>query len=498
MDRLLNNLVELNDVIRANLPPTLGLPERPGMTAATVARVARPQARSLMAAVKPDPTSALEEENVSGQRRYRIEMTKTDNGNWQLTLHFNTLNYPQSGGHNVVPHVALFSYPGGQQLMLPFDQILVESNGLKAILNITTLQQRDQVYSALSDSAYSTYLVSHFQDMGEQKMHNLLVNPETFYFPLLFYRYIYQDIIPEPIDQPLLQLPLEYNNTWYNYYQDHLNRSLVYYLPELFVVGMAPKTGLPYMSLLFSSIDGSDDIASMQATLSYFLVPVVDKERINHAKQTVESQQDIDNVVLAPLLNPQSKTLSIELPAPAGLTEEKNALIDIQGGIHDKFTLSIPDFTKIWDALFSASPASVLFRGQLKVTVKGFSANTLTVTPRLSGDKTKVMKAIIDPSQPAIYEKTLTIMTVESTFDERGDKTIELILVDVGGQTVPISKTNLKQSVKIKLPIIDVILGSSQQTEYTFDQKIIYKYSPPKSVKGLKTSMEIIYVPASA
>jgi hypothetical protein len=148
--------------------------------------------------------------------------------------------------------------------------------------------------------------------------------------------------------------------------------------------------------------------------------------------------------------------------------------------------------------LFSTSQASVLFRGQLAVTVKGFATNNITVTPRLTGDKTQIMKAIIDPTQPAVYEKTLTVMTVASTFNPQGNNTIELILVDVGGQTVPISKDNLSAKVKVKLPIIDVITGQENDNEYTFDQTIIYKNAPQKVSKGLKTSMEIIYVPAQS
>ena len=498
MDKILDNLVTLNEVILANLPPTLGLPQRPEQQSAT--KKLQRQAVTTELAVSmaaAEPSSKLQEEVISGQRRYRIEMTKTKDGNWALTLRFDCLHYPNDGNSTVIPHVALFSYPQGQQQLMPFDQVYLESNGVKAVMSISTLEQRDKVYSALSDSSYSTYLVSHFQDQAHQKMYNLLVDPETFYFPLTFYRYIYQDIIPSPLAHPLEQIPLQYDNTWYNYYQDQLNQALFYYLPEEFVIGISPTSSMPMMSLSFSSTDGSGDLQSLRATLSYFLVPVVDKARISNAKQTVESRQNIDNAIFSPLLNPESEVLSIELPAPQGLTQETNALIDIQGGIHDKFTLTIPEFQKIWDALFSSSQANLLFRGQLAVTVKGFASNNITVTPRLTGDKKQIMKAIIDSSQQTTYEKTLTVMTVASTFNSKGDKTIELILIDVGGQTVAITADNLSQKVKVKLPIIDTLNGQQSDTQYHFDQKIIYKNAPQKVDKGLKTSMEIIYVPAT-
>ncbi len=86
MDRLLKNLVELNEIILTNAPKTFGLPSDPMkpeksedqaefMAAFKSVRSAL-TAGTLEADSAPGPSSALDEENVSGQRRYRIQMTK--------------------------------------------------------------------------------------------------------------------------------------------------------------------------------------------------------------------------------------------------------------------------------------------------------------------------------------------------------------------------------------------------------------------------------------
>lgn len=481
MNNLLNNLTQLNEVIVGNAIENYDLKRKQPVSRDEKPGLSIPK----MTADGPSEiTYSLAEENVSGQQRYRIEMTESEK-KWFLVLYINVPSFPAKD-----PDIILDYVDNGVEKNVTFNEVTRFENMYKCVLYINSLAERDSIFRALSDVASNTSLAGNLTVGDSTK--RIPIAPEPFFFSPLFYDYIYKKIMQSPMEQGFTTEKIEFQGNWYIYYRDNLAPKQFYYLPDSFETAVYPS-GLPVAALSFKSKNGTGKQDTIEATFEYLLAPSVNKQRIDAARESVLKKAP--DAKFSPLLAPSTKTLKLRLLPGSDLIEEKSARIDLQGGILDGFTMPLNDFLVVWAQLFSLSQASTACIGFVTVALKGLDPQDIPVKIRLSGDKKQILDSIISQEQPANYKKDLTFKANKRIFFSDKEVPIKSILLDVGNTTVELNKNTIEKSVCVDLPIMNIFLGVGNEVEYTYNQKIIYHDGKQVESKGLKTKMEIIYVP---
>lgn len=473
MNIFLDNLVTLNQIILQNAReqfPDVG--EKKLLY------------RAMKAMRADELTAKISTEIVSGETRYEIA-TSTDGTSWKMTLNFSfSRQVPQT------PYVVLSFNTFGNAEELIFNSVIETGaeNRYLAELELRELAQRDALLRALSDfDAQTTLVITLVTDHG---LTNTITDPKVFYFAENYYPYIYQGILPPPARLQLTLLPLIYRNEACNYYQDYLLKNYLYYLPDTFEVGLDPALK-PMLSFSFSAPENATRLQQVTVTLAYFLLPRVNQARIADARdQFAHLQQDAR---LVPFAN--ADTLALQLELPGGISQEKNALINLQSGIADSFTLPISQFATIWDALFSTSPQRLLLKGELVVQPKGFNPDRLP--RRIALDEKYKDKPLdfISQSSPADISNTLTFKSDPQAYSPSGPRPIERMLVNIDNETFELNKNNMNHDVIVKVPVINLILHPDKKIVYNYDLQIRYLDGGKTELTNQTTTFEIIYVP---
>lgn len=473
MNTFLNDLVTLNQIIllnaREQFPDVEGKQLR--------YRAAAPMRED-------DLTAEVCTEIVSGETRYQIA-TSTDGTSWRMQLDF-ALNHsiPQ------IPYVVLsYSRFGSVEEMI-FDQVLLtpQENRYQAQLDLYKLEQRDALLQALSDYDAQTTLVVAVKT--EHGLTNTVTDPKVFYFAENYYPYIYQGIVPPPPRLQLILTPLQYQQLWYNYYQDYVRKNYLYYLPDTFLLG-TDTDGKPMLSISFSADDHATSLGDIKVTFDYFLSPKVNQGRI--ADATAQFSQMQPDARLAPFANADS--LVLQLALPEGKTEEKNALINLQSGIVDSFTLPAQQFALIWDALFDRSPQNLLLKGYLAVQFIGFNPDNLPVILALDAKYQSKVRDFIKQTAPVDIYKTIEFKSDSGAYDPSGPRPIKRILVNIDNQTVELNREHPNHDVTVKVSALDLILNPDKKLIYHYDLQVFYVDGGMTPYYDKTSSFEIIYVP---
>jgi hypothetical protein len=473
MNTFLNDLVALNQIIllnaREQFPDVEGKKLR--------YRAAAPMRED-------DLTAEVCTEIVSGETRYQIA-TSTDGSSWRMQLDF-ALNHsiPQ------IPYVVLSYTRFGSVEEMIFDQVLLtpQENRYQAQLDLYKLEQRDALLQALSDYDAQTTLVVAVKT--EHGLTNTVTDPKVFYFAENYYPYIYQGIVPPPPRLQLILTPLQYQQLWYNYYQDYVRKNYLYYLPDTFLLG-TDTDGKPMLSISFSAGEHATSLGEIKVTFDYFLSPKVNQGRI--ADATAQFSQMQPDGRLAPFANADS--LVLQLALPEGKTEEKNALINLQSGIVDSFTLPAQQFALIWDALFDRSPQNLLLKGYLAVQFIGFNPDNLPVILALDAKYQSKVRDFIKQTAPVDIYKTIEFRSDSGAYDPSGPRPIKRILVNIDNQTVELNKDHPNHDVTVKVSALDLILNPDKKLIYHYDLQVFYVDGGRTPYYDKTSSFEIIYVP---
>ncbi|RJF57640.1 hypothetical protein D4100_02315 [Serratia inhibens] len=475
MNTFLNDLVTLNKIILDNAREQF--PD---------AGEKRLRYRAAPATLAEDLAAEVCTEIVSGETRYQIA-TSTDGTSWSMTLDFAlSRQVPQ------IPYVVLtFSTFGNVDEMI-FDKVLLTAteNRYQAQLDLVRLEQRDALLRALSDyDAQTTLVVAIHTEHG---ILNTITAPKIFYFAENYYPYIYQGIVPPPPRLQLILTPLAFKDVWYNYYQDYVRKNYLYYLPDTFLLATnAADDDKPMLSISFSAAENATSLDDVNVTFDYFLSPKVNQARIADATgQFTQAQPDGK---LAPFAN--ADTLTLQLGLPDGKTEEKNALINLQSGIVDSFTLPAHQFALIWDALFDRSPQNLLLKGYLAVRFTGFNPDNIPVVLALDAKYQSKVREFIKQSAPVDINKTLEFRSDSGAYDPSGPRPIKRILVNIDNQTVELDKDHPSHSVKVKISVLDLILNPDKKLVYHYDLQVYYVDGGMTPYYDKTSSFEIIYVP---
>lgn len=473
MNTFLNDLVTLNQIIllnaREQFPDVEGKKLR--------YRAAAPMRED-------DLTAEVCTEIVSGETRYQIA-TSTDGTSWRMQLDF-ALNHaiPQ------IPYVVLSYTRFGSVEEMIFDQVLLtpQENRYQAQLDLYKLEQRDALLQALSDYDAQTTLVVAVKT--EHGLTNTVTDPKVFYFAENYYPYIYQGIVPPPPRLQLILTPLQYQQLWYNYYQDYVRKNYLYYLPDTFLLG-TDTDGKPMLSISFSAGEHATSLGDINVTFDYFLSPKVNQGRI--ADATVQFSQMQPDARLAPFANADS--LVLQLALPEGKTEEKNALINLQSGIVDSFTLPAQQFALIWDALFDRSPQNLLLKGYLAVQFIGFNPDNLPVLLALDAKYQSKVRDFIKQTAPVDIYKTIEFRSDSGAYEPSGPRPIKRILVNIDNQTVELNREHPNHDVTVKISALDLILNPDKKLVYHYDLQVFYVDGGMTPYYDKTSSFEIIYVP---
>jgi hypothetical protein len=217
-------------------------------------------------------------------------------------------------------------------------------------------------------------------------------------------------------------------------------------------------------------------------------VPKVIPGRIANALEQFLKEQSGGRLI--PFASADALLLTLELPG--GKAEEKNAIINLQSGIADSFTLPARDFVTIWDALFSAG---LLLRGELAVQFNGLPPDRLQV--RIDLDRQYQSRPFDFLTQPAPVNiiTTLTFKSSPGTWNPSGPRPVASILINISGQTFELNEASPTREVKVKTPVIERIIDPNWQPTYEYNMEIHYVDGGKINRDHQTTHFEIIYVP---
>ncbi|MEW6989611.1 hypothetical protein AADZ91_02885 [Colwelliaceae bacterium 6441] len=439
------------------------------------------------ATLEVDPlTAKVATQVISGQIQYQISTTGSSKG-WTLSLVFDL-----NKNENTIPYVVLSYSVLDKVQELTFQQVNKTSitNQYKATLTINTLVQRDTLLNALSDIQSNTTLAIAFRT--DSSLLNTITDPQTFLFAPKLYPYIYNGILPPPPSLSLKKFPIEFNDFWYNYYQNVNNSAYLYYLPDSFNLALDPEKS-PMLSMYFEATKNATSLKDVNVTFNYLVVPKIDKKRISKATEVFQKTQKGGQLI--PLSNFKSASLSLSLPS--GKIIEKNALIDLQSGIVDSFTIPSADFAKIWDALFDTSPQSILLKGNLSIALQGFNPNKIPVSLNLPAHYKDMAKQLIKQPTPVDIQINIKFTSNPTSYTQKNDNGVLItsILVNVGNKTIELNKKAPTKDVMINVSVLELILTPDQGTTYHYDLQIFYSDNTSRTLNNLSSTFEIIHVP---
>lgn len=472
MNVFLTDLVSLNKVILSNAREQFNLHPQ--------------EACRAVRALPTDLVAAVGTEMVSGEKRYQIS-THNNSTSWTMEVEFG-LNKPVESTPYVVLSYDTFGKP--QEMVFNSVQQAGQPNHYRGQLDITELAERDALLRALSVyESQTTLVVVVKSDEGQL---NTITDPEVFYFAPDYYPYIYQGIAPPESGLELKLYPIPFGGKTVNYYQDYYRKNYLYYLADEFVLATdAENNNKPLLSITFNAPQGATSLDEVSVQLDYFVLPKVQQARINEA--TTEFRSDHPDGRLLPFAT--ADKLELWLTLPAGREHQTGALVDLQSGIADSFSLPSHQFAQIWDAFFDTAPQSTLLKGYLETTFTGFPAEHIPVRLALdSSYKNKVEDFIRQPT-PAVINTPLLFKTSAALWDPHGPKPVASVLVSVQGRTKELTATEQEATLNYQTPVLDLILHPEKATVYRYDVQIRYVDGSVKNAPNNESTFEVIYVP---
>jgi hypothetical protein len=206
--------------------------------------------------------------------------------------------------------------------------------------------------------------------------------PLPFIFDGDLNKYIFQHLGVDGGDKgsALNMLPVKYGGATYTYFQPSSMPSAFFYLPDAFKI--CRREHPPCYPAMTATVGGTypDNVTVM---LTYTAVPVTDPKRIADAKGQLASfgvSQDG-----APL---STADVELDLALPGGASgaspyaQRTGVKPDLGTGFSDAFTLSLDQFTSLFDSFFS--DAGLFFQGKVIVKTGDNSQSSVPFTARAS------------------------------------------------------------------------------------------------------------------
>jgi hypothetical protein len=466
------------------------------------------------------PRYRVETQNVSGQDRYHIALEPAGN-EWTLTVHLQKFPAPaiEQAAHTateiahsvavIVRYDQMLKGQPASQQELSFAEITNEPGGIKAVLRVDTLSERDQLYAALTDRTYNATLIVRrlitvtvpipqirrmpprpmppvrrpIGPIGkpmlrpeidvdppdrfdppppQEQLYRSLAraldqspDPTPFVFAPALHGYIFSGISVAPGQSfELIRHQTSWQNNAYTYYQDAAQRWVFYYLPDQFKIGRdthAPHR--PLLTVLFneSNGDGSPD----SATVNYIALPCVDGARLQaaaaelKAKVTDAVPAGVTVPTFAPMLAPADK-IKFELATGQG-DANSSPYVERKGAIVELSRAIRDSLTVSIDQFEKINDAlfggsDALFTGRVRVALPGEQEEAIPFAARFND----LSGDIFDYQQAALDNGGLHV-TLTNAIESPVDIAKLGATLNRGSASVPGTIQNLDLSKPLRL-----------------------------------------------
>lgn len=364
--------------------------------------------------VTPNDQTLFDEPQLGGEQHYlpRYELAFTGSGNqtkfnvslavsssgWLLTVNLKNVTplTLMSNRKAEMPATRYFL-----QATLPdrtetwdFSNAVADSTSITLSMPITDPQQRDSIYTAMTDQSLRPVLIlrrspslalpvppaapTPGQPAPQQLYRQSAVAIDTsipFYFDKNLDQSVFANLpptgsgAPSTLNRAAVPYPSSGTKT-YPYWQDPLQPEQIYFLPDAYKI--ARVTTSPHTPAMSITTSGSD-LATMSVTLTFLALPVWDAGRIAAAAAgPLLTAFSISKVSSLSILAATTTQLLLNLPSTDASASNApipvaNATIDTANGIQGSITLSLSQFQQLYLAIFSQ--IEMLLSGKVNVTV---------------------------------------------------------------------------------------------------------------------------------
>lgn len=361
-----------------------------------ISESATPDATTLFEDVDPNspkryyvPQYHLAEQTLDGHNTYQVTLRQIDATNSRLTVQLTAVS--RDGGTDVLPAAvtAYLQFISGASEETVDLTVAMDGVTYTATREITSNNERDELYRALSDDQGRTHLFIRHTCVVALPVDGELYHPaavildaEVDRAPFVFspeqHPYIFEGITnigTHSLDT--IDRTVEWQGRTHHYLQSASRPREFAYLPDEFEIIRrdAPVRG-PSIKVQFRSDDGS--LEHMAADIEYAATPVVDAGRLAAASTALQGfvpapaggtppaptlhalvVADVDQLDLQIMLPPSA-------PGAPPMMDRPGVVTSLTDTFRDRLTgISLPAFQEVFDALFGAS--DVLFSGQVKV-----------------------------------------------------------------------------------------------------------------------------------
>ena len=290
---------------------------------------------------------------------------------------------------------------------------------------------------------------------------------------------VYKKQVPAPPLPGYVQLPVNWHNRAYNYYQDNQDRSRVFYLPDGFEFAKGPKDA-PSVSLLqFKVLEGSSKVDQTRATFRVYGRPVVDLERIQNAAQSLKDKLGgLPQMISLQDAHKVKTKFTQYLPnaeaTGSNPTVQLNASIDLADGLRNELDLKFVQFRALWAAIFSVAPENLLFTAWVDVELSdGRYSDKINFNARLPKEReTSFFDDILDTSMANTYPAKFTVRTFAKVF-AGASVVLEIYLTFASDKTVTLNSEHLQSEIEVERSIRDIVLGNQAPDEYRYRLKVV-------------------------
>jgi hypothetical protein len=482
------------------------------------------------------PRYRLAVQTVSGNPQYRVRFFKQGTG-WSLEVYLE--KYPAAELGDAVRTAQELSHQTRALLRydlltkaqnnqanayeeLAFQEVTLERGGLRAVLHLEDLRERDAVIHALEDAKFdATLLVQRMltvqyrpeKEIGElsaaleelgrkrfswahagragvsippgdwkkleaeeavlnariQKLRTVGIPAQVtldnkvpsrpFAFDRTLHPYVFAGIIPNPGSKPqLVRSQLSWQNQYYSYFRPADQTDHWYYLPDRFV--LAEDNRMPRLLARFTGLPEAQTVE-----VEYVATPQTQYERLRAAEAALQPTPN-SKVTFEPLLVEEAQ-LWLSLPGGGSngpYQQRTGVLVDLRNGLRDRLRLTLDEFQQFYAALFNTS--LTLLTGDVRLDLDGTNREHIPFEARVTGQSPEALwDKMVSQAVFADYQKMIQVKTFGNVF---GKGVRALLVTFQEGDTAELGPSKLEASATVRLPLREFILNTENNGQYHY------------------------------
>jgi hypothetical protein len=192
--------------------------------------------------------------------------------------------------------------------------------------------------------------------------------PTPFLFPPALHPYLIDGQVPQGVTTPLIRHSLAWQGRFHTYLQDPTRRSTVYSFPDSFKI--ARRDEVPFTPFVTVRVFTDEESQEQTVIFDYVIAPYSDSARLANARQQLLAlpQFGAGSVDFKPLPTDDVRFF-INRPTARGSRQEErpDAAVVLQGALKDTLSMSLEDFSPLFDAMHT--PTAALFVGRVEIGI---------------------------------------------------------------------------------------------------------------------------------